>query len=355
MKRIRVASFAIGTLACASLLVACGGKSDNADSADGSSTTKSPDKTTTTATPPPAAVLTGLPLADASVQNRPLLTVKVDNHPEARPQFGIDRADVIVEEKVEGGLSRFMALFQSEDVDKVGPVRSLRSTDAKWLKPEGGMIAYSGGIQPFKNLLAPNGITDLGADNHGSTYYKRRSDRPFEHSLYTNTVVLRTLTPKNEEGPKPLFGFLQKGEAFGGDGVAPVASVSLSMGQGGQATYFDWTWNPDKGMFVRGTEGRAHEIEGQGQIAMKNVIVQFTSYSATPWKDRANSSVDEANVVGNGDAWFLCDGKIVRGKWSRPSDGAVTTYTDVSGKEVKFAPGHTWISLVPPGQPNEVR
>jgi hypothetical protein len=355
MKRTRVTSFVIGALACTALLAACGGKSGSNSAADDSTTTKGPDKTTTTATPPPAAILTGLPLADPTLQNRPLLTVKVDNHPQARPQFGIDRADVIVEEKVEGGLSRFMALFQSEDVDKVGPVRSLRSTDAKWLKPEGGMIAYSGGIQPFKNLLAPNGITDLGGDNHGETYYKRRGDRPYEHSLYTNTNVLRTLTPANAKGPKPLFGFLQQGEAFGGDGVAPVASVSLSMGQGGEATYFDWTWNAEKGMFVRGTEGKAHDIEGQGQIAMKNVIVQFTSYSTTPWKDRANSPVDEANVVGNGDAWFLADGKIVKGKWSRASADVVTSYTDVTGKEMKFEPGHSWISLVPPGQPNEIR
>jgi hypothetical protein len=337
-----------------SLLVACGGSKNDSAGSDPSTTGSSSGKPTTSAASGPTAALTGLPI-DPALRERPILTVKIDNHPQARPQFGIDRADVIVEEKVEGGLSRFMALYQSEDVDKSGPVRSLRSTDPKWLRPEGGMIAYSGGIQPFKNLLAPNGITDLGADSHGPAYYKRRGDRPFEHSLYVDTNVMRTLTPKNAKAPKPLFAFLAPGETFSGSGVVPVTSVSLRMGTGRESTFFDWTWNPARGMFVRGTEGKPHDFEGQGQIGMKNVIVQFTSYSATPYRDRANSAVDEANVVGNGDAWFLSDGKIVQGKWSRPGADDITSYTDAVGAPMKFQPGRTWLSLVPPGEPKEIR
>lgn len=353
MKRSRTVHALVSSLAAASLLAACGGGSSQTTSTSSSGLDAPP--SSTTAASGPTAVLTGLPIANPAQNNVPLLVVKVDNHPQARPQFGIDRADVIVEEKVEGGLSRFMALFQSENVDQVGPVRSLRSTDPKWLKPEGGMIAYSGGIQPFKNLLAPNGITDLGADNHGSKYYKRRGDRPFEHSLYTNTNVLRTLTPKNEPGPKPLFSFLKPGEQFGGSTATPVTSVSMRMGTGSESTFFDWTWNAEKGVFVRGTEGKAHEVEGQGQIGMTNVILQFTDYVPTPYRDRANSPVDEANVVGSGDAWVLSGGKIERVKWNRPTSDAITAYTDTAGAPVKLQPGHTWLSLVPPGQPNEVR
>lgn len=354
MQRSRVVHFLFGAFSCTALLAACGDAKSSTATDGTSPTTGTSAKPSTTATPGPTAPLTGLPV-DPGLRERPILTVKIDNHPQARPQFGIDRADVIVEEKVEGGLSRFMALFQSEDVDKVGPVRSLRSTDPKWLRPEGGMIAYSGGIQPFKNLLGPNGISDVGADNHGPTYYKRRGDRPFEHSLYVNTAVMRTLTPANSKVPKPLFGFLSPGEVFGGAGVVPVSSVSARMGTGRESTFFDWTWNAQKGAFLRGSEGKAHDIEGQGQIAMKNVILQFTSYSATPYKDRANSPVDEANVVGNGDAWFLSDGKIVQGKWSRPGPDDITSYTDSAGAPMTFQPGHSWISLIPPGEPKEIR
>lgn len=332
------------------LLTACGGKSKSDEGA-----VLGPERSTTTEDKRPKSVLTGLVLEDKDLRERPLLTVKIDNHPQARPQFGIDQADVIVEEKVEGGLSRFMALYQSKDVDRVGPVRSLRSTDAKWLKPVGGMIAYSGGIAPFRNQLAPNGIADLGGDTYGPKYYKRRSDRPFEHSMYVNTEVMRELTPKSAKAPKALFSFLKSGETFGGSTATPVNSVSLRMGTGSQATFFDWTWNVEKGAFMRGTEGKAHQVEGQGQIAMKNVVIQFTSYSATPYRDRANSPVDEANVVGSGDAWILSDGKIVQGRWTRSGADQVTQYTDALGEVVKLQPGKSWVSLVPPAEPKEIR
>lgn len=334
------------SLVLAATLIGCSGDKKD-ETAEPGATTTAPDG--------PVAALTGLPLDDEAIRNRPLLTVKVDNHPQARPQFGIDRADVIVEEKVEGDLSRFMALFQSQDADRVGPVRSLRSTDAAWLKPVGGMIAYSGGIDPVRALLPKNGVADIGADTHGPKYYKRRSDRPFEHGMYTNTNVLREdLTPKAAKAPPALFAYTKAGEAFGGATATPVASVSTQMGTVSTATRFDWTWDAGAGVFRRGTDGKAHEIEGQGQIGMKNVIIQMTPYRATQWRDRANSVVDEAVVIGSGEAFILSDGKLVRGRWERSGD-APTKFTDSAGAEVKLQPGHTWLSMVPQGQNVEVR
>jgi hypothetical protein len=341
----------VGVLGASMLLGACGGKGQSSSS---STTVPSGPGTSTTAATGPMAPLTGLPEGDAAKRDRPLLVVKVDNHPQARPQFGIDRADDIVEEKVEGGLSRFMALFHSQDADRVGPVRSLRSTDPEWLAPEGGMIAYSGGIDPVKALLPQAGITDLGADSHGPKYYKRRSDRPYEHSMYVSTPVLRELTPKGKAAPRPLYAYLGQGQHFDGSGAAPVTSVSGSMADGATATSFSWTWNPQSGTFLRGTDSAVHNIENVGQIAMKNVIIQFTDYRSTPWRDRANSPVDEAVTTGSGDAWILSDGKLVKGRWSRPGDKDITAFTDASGAELRVQPGHTWLMLVPTGRALDV-
>jgi hypothetical protein len=340
---MRKPSAVVAGLLCVALLGACGGDDSGEPGSD------------TTEAKGPTAPLTGLPLDDDEVRERPLLTVKVDNHPDARPQFGIDKADVIVEEKVEGGLSRFMALFHSQDSDQVGPVRSLRSTDPRWLQPLGGMIGYSGGIAPVKSQLADNDIVDLGADSHGPRYYPRRSDRPFEHSMYTNTDILRELTPEGTEGPEPLFEYLDEGETFGGTTAQPTQGGSFAMSGLPTATSFDWTWSPDEGMFMRGTDGAAHSIENVGQIGMRNVIVQFTPYSPTPWTDAVGSTVDEADVTGQGDAWIFSDGKAVRGRWERSSGGSVTTYTDSAGNPVELQPGKTWLSLVPPGERAEVR
>jgi hypothetical protein len=217
------------------------------------------------------------------------------------------------------------------------------------------MIAYSGGIPQVKGLLAPNGIVDVGADNHGATYYKRRSDRPFEHSMYTITPVMRTLTPKNLAAPRPLFQYLPEGQPFTGTGARPVVSVSSRMGGLGSATRFDWTWDAAAGVFRRGTDGKPHMIEGAGQIGMKTVILQFTSYRPTQWRDRANTVVDEAVVAGNGDAWVLSNGTLVPIKWSRAGTGDLTVYTDSSGAPFAIPPGQTWLSLVPPDVPKEIR
>ncbi len=326
-------------LALCLLLAACGGGEKNTSS----TTSAAP------GAPPPTAPLTGLPETDEESRSRPLLTVKVDNHPLARPHFGLDQADVIVEEKVEGGVSRLMVLFQSKEVERAGPVRSVRSTDVAWLKPVGGMLAYSGGIPEVKRLLGPTSIVDLGADNHGAKYYKRRNDRPFEHSMYAVVPALRELTPKSARAPKPLFRYRGRGEAFAGAGIAPVTAVEGRMGTEPSATRFAWNWNAASGAFVRTTDGQPHAVEGSGQVAVPNVIIQFTPYRATPWRDRSGSVVDEAVVTGTGDAWILSDGKVVPGKWSRPSDTDVTTFTDSTGAPGKLAPGRTWLSLVPAG------
>src|SRR5262249_34991097 len=152
----------------------------------------------------------------------------------------IDKADVVYEEKVEGGISRFMAIFQSQDSDHVGPVRSLRSTDTYVLKPLGpSMLAFSGGIQPFKNLLAPNGLTEVSDDKYGS-YYGRDPARPYVHSLYTSTSNLRKLTPAGMAAPHPLFSYLDPGQAFNPAGAQPIHSVSARLGT---LTTFDWTWD----------------------------------------------------------------------------------------------------------------
>lgn len=311
--------------------------------------------TTTTVYSGPVAPLTGLPTPDHELADKPLLTVKIDNHPDARPQFGLDRADVIVEEKVEGGLSRFMALFHSQESGRAGPVRSLRSTDARWLRAEGGLMAYSGAIPPVRRLLPENGIVDIGADSNGPRYYKRRSDRPFEHAMYVDTSVLRELTPPDTKAAKPLFQYLPEGSTFSGAGVTPVNSVSGRFAAVPTATTFEWAWDAAAGVFRRTTNGAPHDFEGVGQVGMTNVVIQFTKYQATPFRDRANAAVDEAIAEGTGEAWMLSGGQLIKGRWNRPTLDDKTAYTDNTGVAIKLRPGRSWVMLMPAGQPVTVQ
>lgn len=296
------------------------------------------------------APLTGLPITNGDLLKRPLITVKIDNAPDARPQFGIENADVIIEEKVEGGVSRFMALFHSQDAERVGPVRSLRDTDVSWLAAEGGLLAYSGGIPQVRARINGTGITDVGADTFGEKYYKRRKDRSFEHSMFTNTKLLRDdLAPKNAKPPKSLYTYLANNQAFGGAGEVQITSFDARLANLPTAMSFVWTWDASKQTFMRKTDNKIHDIEGHGQIAMPNVVLQFTPYVKTQWTDRAKTPVDQANVIGEGEAWVFSGGKLVKGRWSRPNGDAITTFKDTSGTPIKLKAGQTWLTLVPTG------
>lgn len=127
----------------AMLLVACsGGGGDGEKGAAGGP----PAEVTTSTTLAPFAPLTGLPLTDQARLGRPALVVKIENAPASRPQSGLDAADVVYEEIVEGGITRFLAVFHSADAEPIGPVRSLRPSDPDIIAPFGGLFAYSGGI-----------------------------------------------------------------------------------------------------------------------------------------------------------------------------------------------------------------
>ena len=300
--------------------------------------------TTTTAPLPPVAPLTGLPVADLVVLTRPAVVVKIDNAPPARPQVGLVRADVIIEERVEGGIARFMAVFQSADAYVVGPVRSVRSTDPPVVRPIGGLFAYSGGIPPFVSLLhSEGGVIDVGANADGSAYY-RSKDRPAPHNLYTSTVVLRQKTPEGLSAPPRLFTFLAAGQTFTGAGAVTLSHLSVTLGSQSSG---QWDWDPTSRSWLRSTDGAPHIDAGSGQLSFKTVIIQFVPYARTPYRDPAHSPVDEAEVIGSGAAWVLADGQLVRGTWSKPTLADVTTFTDAAGAPIAIPPGHTWITLAP--------
>ena len=168
-------SLAFGAMALVGMVVlaACGGAAAKRPS---HATTSAPTSTAPTTTTPKTlglvAPLTGLPDVSAAIAQRPALIVKIDNDAAAPPQSGLDQADVVYEEVVEGGITRYMAIFQSQDASPVGPVRSVRGTDSDIVRPIGGLFAYSGGTPQYVNLIDASGVKDVGANDDGSAYYR---------------------------------------------------------------------------------------------------------------------------------------------------------------------------------------
>jgi hypothetical protein len=296
------------------------------------------------AAPDPAgpSTLTGL---EGAAPPRPALVVKIDNAPKARPQAGLNQADVVFEEMVEGGLTRFAAVFHSQDADPVGPVRSARSTDigvASALNRP--LFAYSGANKVFEEQVRQAPLVNVGAKAAPDRYFRERSRRA-PHNLFSRTPVLFQLAPAEAQAPPPLFAYRPVAEPPAGAGIAPVQNVTIKW-----AGTVRWEWDPAVGGWWRSQSGTRHtDAAGRG-VAPANVVVQFVEYRDTGLRDAAGSPVPEAQVVGEGDSWVLTGGHLIPARWSKPSAEAVTRYLDGTGADIRLTPGRTWVELAPPGR-----
>src|SRR5690606_18341708 len=181
-RRVAAGIPAVAVLATAAAVVAVPGEEDAAP--EPTTTTTTTTTTPPTTQPPPVYPLTGLPVTDPAVAARPTLAVKIDNvEPRSRPQYGLNQADVVYEERVEGAVTRFLALFHSHDAMAVGPVRSARTTDIGLYQPMGTpLFAWSGANAHFARRVRETRIVDIGYDAQPGLY-SRVGDRPAPHNL----------------------------------------------------------------------------------------------------------------------------------------------------------------------------
>jgi hypothetical protein len=276
--------------------------------------------------------------------------VKIDNAPAARPQSGIDAADLVFEEVVEGGVVRFAVVFHSNDAPSIGPVRSVRAEDASLLTPLRGYFAYSGGNDIF-NAIVQKAPVGLITEDTMPAAFSRRRDRRSPYNLYTSTAALYAKVAPRQEVPPPYFPYRPGGQPLGGS-AAPTSEISVHMGE---RTTMGWVYDAPTARWLRITNSTAHVLESGARISFPNVIVQFCRYQDTNVRDVAGSISPEAVLVGDGDAWVLSGPAMARGRWSRPDPGSVTRYSDATGAPLQLQPGPTWVSFAPAGTPTLVR
>ena len=333
-------------VATALATAACGGGDDEDAAPRATTTSAAPAPTEPPAPPADIAPLTGLPQPDAARRNRPLLVVKIDNAPKARPPVGLNAADVVIQEKVEDGVTRFLAMYHSNDADPVGPVRSARSTDIALLIPlHRPLYAFSGTNATFQRQLQAAPIVDL-QDSKVPSAYRRQSGRSAPYNLFSSTSALYRNSDSRSTAPPPLFRFRAGGQAAGGE---PAKGVHMEFRGKNITTITDYAWDASSGTWKRSQDGGAHVDSAGAQVAPRNVIVQLVEYVNTGQVDTSGAAVPEADLIGDGEAWILTDGKVVKGRWSKPSPEALTSYTGPDGQPVLLTPGQTWIELPPIG------
>jgi len=279
----------------------------------------------------------GFPLTGLDgAASRPALAVKIDNHPDARPQSGLNQADLVYEELVEGGITRFIAVFHSSDADVVGPIRSGRTSDLDVLANlNKALFASSGGNANVLDALESANLVSVIENYQADAYY--RDDSGYApHNLYSSTDALYAVNPGGAGTPPRLFLYRGVGEptAIG----RPVTGFAVRIGN----DTVDYTWNGTG--WQRGT---ASTTDADGvALAPENVVVQFVDYGVSSADERS----PEVRITGSGEAWVFTDGRLIEGAWQRDTTADVTFLTDAQGNEIALTPGRTWVLLPEPGR-----
>jgi hypothetical protein len=295
---------------------------------------------------PPTCPLTGLDAPHGTVPERPTLAIKVENSPESRPQAGLNVADIVVEEPVEGGYTRFIAIFQCGRSERVGPVRSGRMTDPAYLRQFGDVVfGYAGGVASVKAAVERAGLVDV---NYivAANAYTRDPNRSPPHDLYTTTNALWRAGATSGEGPEPVFTFSDgwNGKARRARTVhLPYSSVSDVF----------WTWSRREGVWLRSHGSTPHTLEDGSQISATNVVIQVVEVTDSRIIDAAGNASPDVDLTGSGRAYVLRDGQAIVGRWERDTLDDVTRFVTRDGTEITLAPGRTWVQLVPSTMPVE--
>jgi hypothetical protein len=262
-----------------------------------------------------------------------VLTVKVENTPISRPQAGLDAADIVWEEVVEGGITRFAVMFQSTSPPTVGPIRSVRRTDQSIVWPVGGIFSFSGGAQYAIDSIKTAPVNLVDETRAGDAMFRDRSRRAPDN-LFGHTDQLFAFGGQPVP-PPPMFQYRGSDETASGE---PVSSFTVGFSGSYAVSY---TWDAASGTWVRSMSGRPFTAASGAAVAPKNVVVEFVRYQfGGPGVPGAEGVLD-----GTGPLQVFTDGKLVKGTWNRPDKAKPAQLLDESGAPIKLTPGQTWVEL----------
>jgi len=293
-----------------------------------------PTTTTTTTLPIPVAPLSGQLDPGGASLARPALTVKIENTPGARPLWGVDQADVVYEEIVNGGITRLAAIFNTHLPARVGPVRSVRPTDVGVVSPIGGIFAYSGGAAYAIRAIqkAPVTLVDETRSRRLAAMFRDHT-RFAPENLYL--IAPRIIAFGGTPVPPPsLFTYRSPSSKTVG---APARVLTVNLPSIYAPTF---TWNVATKSWDRSIFGRPDITATHVRISPRNVIVMWINYAGG-----VGTMNSVGQLVGSGPAAVFQGGKEIAGSWARSAINRPTIYRNAHGKVISMLPGQTWIVL----------
>jgi len=280
-------------------------------------------------------------LVPPSVNQRPITAVMIENTPYARPQSGLSQANVVIEALTEGGITRFMALYQSNLPSYLGPVRSLRPYFLDWAMGFNAPIAHVGG-----SPQALSEVNSLHARNLDyllyPSYYERIASRPAPHNVYTSLSNLLKLEALKGYTSSDFKGWPR--QAADPSSKPTVTNINFDMSY---STYnVNYQYDQQTNSYNR-SEGGAPQI---GANSNKQISPQVVIGMVVPWSqgslDTSDAYYSVYQDIGSGQVYVFQNGQLTTGKWYKPSIKAPLSFTTDQGKPLKLNPGQTWITVI---------
>lgn len=286
-----------------------------------------------------ASNLTGLQV-DPSINTRPVTGVMIENSEDARPQSGMDQAGVVFEAIAEGGITRFLTLYQDGTPDYLGPVRSLRPYYLQWCMGFDCAIAHAGGSPEALADVKAWGAKDLDQFANSGAYW-RIDSRYAPHNLYSSMAKLNELETAKGFGSASFTPLTRKKDAPSKTPTASSIDFNISSYVFNPHFDYDATTNSYK----RSQNGAPHMVvNGAGaevQLQPKVVVVLITSYGI------ASDHHSEYGVIGSGEAYVFQDGVMTKGTWHKDDTKTSLSLTNETGQPLGLNAGQTWFTALP--------
>lgn len=332
----------VGVLVAALVFSGCA-----AEPTDAAAASATPSATMASAEPTPTPMPEAPPMAvqplrgtqvPAETITGPALAAKIDNHPAARPQVGLDHTDIVFEELVEGGLTRYVAVWFSDVPAEIGPVRSIRPMDPDIVSPFGGLIAYSGGQQRFVDMMLNTPVHNAIHGGVDDRFMYRTRSKAAPHNVLVQAQDLRAAYA-DVPPPAQQFAYSQRPQTASAAAYGSVANGFDLFFSAKESR--SWRWDAGSGRYLRSQNGSPDMDSAGGQLAATNVVALSVGI------DWAYGDIPKTVMVGSGPAWVSTGGKAIQVTWTKASADAPIALTNQYGTPVYLAPGNTWVELVP--------
>ncbi|CAN2200819.1 Protein of unknown function DUF3048, C-terminal domain containing protein [Candidatus Nanopelagicaceae bacterium] len=284
----------------------------------------------------PINSISGLPGGDG-----PVLVVKIDDTRQAHPQIGLEDAEIVYIEQVEGGLTRLAAIFSSRIPTRIGPVRSARISDIELLEQYGRVaFAYSGAQKKMRPVIDAANLEDLGAQNHSSTIYTTDPNRIQPYAMVLRADLLMQYVKEEKIA-------IESSQSMGWTfGDAPSGGVTIESAHiSWPASSYDAHWSESEKRWLLDHSYEPDIADSGKRLGPTTLVIQLVSITDSIYKDKVGGVTPFSATIGEGRGYILRDGKAFEAQWLRTDGTSGTSWRTLDGEDISFAKGQIWVAL----------